>query len=94
MNIMTAPDKPRRGRPPGSPDGQPRSMKTRKFKQLDLSTAIKGARNAGWENFKVSIDKSGTISLVPMTPADSVCEKGEQSEWSNLVKAADKPADK
>jgi hypothetical protein len=84
-SIMTAPEKRRPGRQPGSRDSQPRSMKTRKFKQLDLSTAIKAARNAGLENFRIDIDSKGTISVVPTKPVEPV-EPAGGNEWDEVLK--------
>ena len=40
------------------------------FRQRDVKEAIKAARNAGLENFRVDIDKHGTISVVPMAPSE------------------------
>jgi hypothetical protein len=36
------------------------------FRQRDVKEAIKAARAAGLENFRIDIDKQGTISVVPM----------------------------
>ena len=85
-NTMTAPDKPRRGRPFGSGDSRPRSYTTRKFKQLDLATAIKAAKNAGLENFRVDIDSKGTISVVPLLPGDAAAEPKGTNEWDEVLK--------
>ena len=51
------------------------------FKQRDLKEAIKAARKAGLENFRVDIDKNGTISVVPMAPGETK-EKGDD-EWAD-----------
>ena len=52
------------------------------FRQRDVKEAIKAARNAGLENFRVDIDKNGTISVVPMAPGESVPSKGT-NEWDD-----------
>ena len=51
------------------------------FRQRDLREAIKAARNAGLENFRVDIDRNGTISVVPMAPGETK-EKGDD-EWAD-----------
>ena len=48
------------------------------FRQRDVKEAIKAARNAGLENFRVDIDKNGTISVVPMAPGEPVPSKGNE----------------
>ena len=53
------------------------------FKQRDLQAAIKAARNAGLENFRVDIDKHGTISVVPMAPGEGAQKQGTQ--WDKLL---------
>jgi hypothetical protein len=51
------------------------------FRQRDVKEAIKAARNAGLENFRVDIDKNGIISVVPMAPGETK-EKGDD-EWAD-----------
>ena len=51
------------------------------FRQRDVKEAIKAARAAGLENFRVDIDKQGTISVVPMGPEEKV-QKGDD-EWDD-----------
>jgi hypothetical protein len=54
------------------------------FRQRDLKTAIKAARDAGLENFRVDIDKRGTISVVPLAPGEPVPNKqGNKNEWDD-----------
>jgi hypothetical protein len=55
------------------------------FRQRDVKEAIKAARNAGLENFRIDIDKQGTISVVPMAPGESAPEnKGKgTNEWDD-----------
>ena len=52
------------------------------FKQRDLKEAIKAARKAGLENFRVDIDRNGTISVVPTAPAEPVPSKGT-NQWDD-----------
>jgi hypothetical protein len=52
------------------------------FRQRDLKTAIKAARDAGLQNFRVEIDKRGTISVVPLAPGEPVPSKGT-NEWDD-----------
>jgi len=51
-----------------------------RFRQRDIKEAIKGARNAGLENFRIDIGKDGTISVVPMAPGEPGASK-ETNEW-------------
>ena len=51
------------------------------FRQRDVKDAIKAARAAGLENFRVDIDKQGTISVVPMGPGETA-QKGDH-EWDD-----------
>ena len=51
------------------------------FRQRDLKEAIKAANNAGLKNFRVDIDKNGTISVVPMAPGEAP-QKGDD-EWAD-----------
>ena len=51
------------------------------FRQRDVKEAIKAARNAGLENFRVEIDKSGKITVVPTAPGETK-EKGDD-EWAD-----------
>jgi hypothetical protein len=53
------------------------------FRQRDLKEAIKAARNAGLENFRVDVDRNGTISVVPMTASDLADGKG--TGWDKLL---------
>jgi hypothetical protein len=54
------------------------------FRQRDVKEAIKAARNAGLENFRVDISKEGTISVVPMAPGESVQNnQGNKNEWDD-----------
>ena len=53
------------------------------FRQRDVKEAIKAARNAGLENFRVDIDKHGTISVVPMAPGEGAQKQGTQ--WDKLL---------
>lgn len=55
------------------------------FRQRDLKQAIKAARSAGLENFRVDVDRNGTISVVPLAPGEPADVKGA-SGW-------DKPLD-
>ena len=52
------------------------------FRQRDVKEAIKAARNAGLENFRVDIDRNGTISVVPLAPGEPGPGKGT-SEWDD-----------
>ena len=54
------------------------------FRQRDVKEAIKAARNAGLENFRVDIDKKGTISVVPMMPGEAA-QQGQGTEWDKLL---------
>jgi hypothetical protein len=46
--------------------------------------AIKAARNAGLENFRVEIDKKGTISVVPLAPGEARFTEGA-NEWDEVL---------
>ena len=91
MNIMTAhddklaPAEPRQARLKGSRGGRPAGT-SYTFTQRDLKAAIKAARDAGLENFRIDIDKNGTISVVPLAgnlPAET--GKGA-NEWDEVLK--------
>ena len=51
------------------------------FRQRDVKEAIKAARAAGLDNFRIDIDKQGTISVVPMGPGEPA-QKGD-NEWDD-----------
>jgi hypothetical protein len=52
------------------------------FRQRDLKEAIKAARAAGLENFRVDVDKAtGRISVVATKPGETV-QKGDD-EWAD-----------
>jgi hypothetical protein len=51
-----------------------------RFRQRDLKEAIKAARAAGLEDFRIEISKQGTISLVPTKPGEPA-PKGD--EWDD-----------
>ena len=51
------------------------------FRQRDVKEAIKAARAAGLENFRVDVDKNGTISVVPTTPGEAA-QQGDD-EWAD-----------
>ena len=54
------------------------------FRQRDLKEAIKAARNAGLENFRVDIDKeTGRISVVA-TPGEAAIQ-GAKTGWDKLL---------
>jgi hypothetical protein len=75
MTSMTGPDERRaRGRPSGS---------TLTFRERDISAAIRAAKKAGLENFRVDVDKSGTISVVPTAPDESADAKGAKNQWDD-----------
>src|SRR4029077_826256 len=81
MNSMTAPEKRRRGRPAGSSNKRERT-----FWQVDVSRVMKAATKAGWENVKVSVDKSsGIISVVRLAPGQPVEPEGA-NEWDDVLK--------
>jgi hypothetical protein len=68
------------------PKGQPKGSRYEgRFRQRDLKLAIKAARDAGLENYKVTVDKSGTISVVPMAPDGPAPDKGA-NEWEDRMK--------
>jgi hypothetical protein len=50
------------------------------FRQRDVKEAIKAARAAGLENFRIDI-KQGVISVVPMEPGETA-QKGDD-EWDD-----------
>jgi hypothetical protein len=51
------------------------------FRQRDVKEAIKAARAAGLENFRVEVDKTtGRISVVAMGPGETTPSKGV-NEW-------------
>jgi hypothetical protein len=51
------------------------------FRQRDVKEAIKAARNAGLENFRVDIDRSGVISVVPLAAGETAQKGGD--EWDD-----------
>ncbi|OKO73751.1 hypothetical protein AC629_36420 [Bradyrhizobium sp. NAS80.1] len=52
------------------------------FRQRDVKEAIKAARAAGLENFRVEVDQAtGRISVVTMKPDETV-QKGDD-EWDD-----------
>ena len=54
------------------------------FRQRDVKEAIKAARNAGLENFRVDIDRrTGVISVVPTAPGDA--SQPEANEWDEVL---------
>ena len=53
------------------------------FRQRDVKEAIKAAKKAGLVNFRVDIDKRGTISLIPMVPGDA--SQPEANEWDEVL---------
>jgi hypothetical protein len=55
-----------------------------KFRQRDVSKAIKGVRAAGFEVARVEIDTEGKIVIIPGTPNESVGDqKSEPNEWDD-----------
>jgi hypothetical protein len=55
------------------------------FKQRDLREAIKAARNAGLDNFRVDVDRAtGRISVVTTAPGETAREAGA-SGWDKLL---------
>ena len=54
------------------------------FRQRDVKEAIKAARNAGLTNFRVEIDRNGTISVVPTAPGEPGPSKGV-NEWDGDI---------
>jgi hypothetical protein len=54
------------------------------FKQRDLKAAIRAARDAGLESFRVDVGKDGTISVVPTTaPGEPGPSKEANNEWDD-----------
>jgi hypothetical protein len=55
------------------------------FRQRDLKAAIRAARAAGLENFRIDIDKrTGVISVVPLTAGETrPQQQGTSSEWDD-----------
>ena len=54
------------------------------FRQRDVKEAIKAARNAGLgNNFRVDIDKHGTISVVPTMPMPGEPASKGDDEWAD-----------
>jgi hypothetical protein len=54
-----------------------------KFRQRDIREMIKAARSAGLTNFRIDVDKHGTISVVPLAPG----EPGkEANSWDDDAK--------
>jgi hypothetical protein len=54
------------------------------FRQRDVKEAIKAAHKAGLVNFRVDIDKRGTISLIPMAPGETANQSGA-IEWDEVL---------
>jgi hypothetical protein len=54
-----------------------------RFRQRDLQVAIRAAKNAGLENFRIEISRNGTITVVPMAPGESVPDKQRDNEWDD-----------
>ncbi|MBT1512572.1 hypothetical protein KIP88_18880 [Bradyrhizobium sp. SRL28] len=50
-----------------------------------MKEAIKAARNAGLEHFRVDIDKRGTISIVPTAPGEAAQKQGTPNEWDDVL---------
>lgn len=71
MTIMTAPDKPKN--------------RHRTFLVRDFKAAIKAAKGAGG-NYKVTVDRYGTISVVPLAPGEAAKETQEADVWDKLLK--------
>lgn len=91
MTFMTGPDDEvvaaaKRMRAARQARGGPRQYTT--FRHRDLLAVMKAAKKAGWENVKLTVDKSGTISVVPMTPGESAEPKGA-NEWDEVLKRDD-----
>jgi hypothetical protein len=55
-----------------------------KFRQRDLTRAVRGARAAGLSVAKVEIDADGRIVIVVGTPAETV-ERPALNEWDSAV---------
>jgi hypothetical protein len=53
-----------------------------KFRQRDVKATIKAARDAGLKNFRVDIDRNGTISVVQLAPGEPGPSK-EANEWDD-----------
>jgi hypothetical protein len=56
------------------------------FRQRDVREAIKAARNAGLENFRVDIDRNGTISVVPIASGGTAPNNKGANEWDDVLK--------
>jgi hypothetical protein len=54
------------------------------FRQRDVKEAIKAARAAGLEHFRIEIDKKGTISVVPLAPGEARFTEGT-NEWDEVL---------
>jgi hypothetical protein len=75
------------------PKGHPKGARFEgRFRQRDLKLAIKAARDAGLENYRIDVDKSGTISVVPLAPVDSTADGKGANEWDEVLK--NKPEDR
>jgi hypothetical protein len=59
---------------------------TATFRQNDPRRAIKAARNAGLENFRVDVDRNGTISVVPLAGDLASPEPKGANEWDKVLK--------
>ncbi len=58
------------------------SRRPSKFRQTDLTRALKGARAAGVEIARVEIDNDGRIVVVAALPTDGNGDvSGERNEW-------------
>jgi hypothetical protein len=61
------------------------------FRQRDMKEAIKAARAAGLENFRVDVDKAtGRISVVTMKPGEATEQQQGSNQWDNLDRLADR----
>ena len=52
-----------------------------RFRQRDVQAVIRAAKKSGLENFRIDVDKHGTISVVPMAPGEAP-QKGHD-EWAD-----------
>jgi hypothetical protein len=58
------------------------SRRPSKFRQTDLTRALKGARAAGVEIARVEIDNDGRIIVVAALPTDETGDvRRERNEW-------------
>ena len=54
-----------------------------RFRQRDVQAVIRAAKKSGLENFRIDVDKHGTISVVPMAPGEGAQKQGTQ--WDKLL---------